>query len=341
MRYIIPIHGELEFEKRNDTFTLNDFLLHLNNAKNSEVIHLDISSIGGYVEVADKIIDLLKNSGKVITASNSGHVMSAASLIFMSASVRTFDPTKGDFLIHNAWVEVQGEASELERQAKELRAIEKKYAQIYSQVTGVDISIIQELMNQNTPLTSEQIESMNFAHILKTEYKAVAKINLKLNKMTEEQIKENFDTLGDKILNGIKSLFKPKALVIADANGTELTMPDINDISELKIGVAATVNGEPANGEYPQPDGTILKFEGGVLVEIVPLQNEDVDALKKEIEALKSENEVLKTQNEQVSAKLIEIEKDVKEYKALASNFKPKPQTQTDVKKATFTYKKK
>ena len=84
--------------------------------------------------------------------------MSAASLIFMSASVRTFDPAKGDFLIHNAWVEVQGEASELERQAKELRTIEKNYAQTYSQVTGVDISIIQ-LMNQNKPLTSEQIES--------------------------------------------------------------------------------------------------------------------------------------------------------------------------------------
>ena len=352
MRYVIPIHGELEIEKRDDTFTFNDFLIHFNNAKDAQIIHLDINSIGGYVDIADKIISLLEKSGKIITASNSGHIMSAATLIYMSATHRTFDPTKGSFLIHNAWTEIQGEAKDLEIAAKELRDIEKRYAKKYSEITGTSIEVVSELMKENVNLTTEQIEKFGFATIVQNEFKAVAKLNLKTDTMTEE-LKTEFTKL-ETLINGVKALFKPKALMIADVNGNEITFPEINDATELKVGVTTTA----PDGEYLQANGETIVIAGGVVTEIKVADNsEDVEALKAEIEALKQANiealataENLKTENtkalaeiETFKATVTETVEEFKNFKAKMSNYTPtksEPEP-TGKSKSNFNFKRK
>lgn len=356
MTYTIPIHGLIGLQEDGQkSFMVSDLLLHLANSKDYNHLHLDIASDGGYCDESRVMVDLIKNTNKLITSSNSGNVASAATPIFLiplSQSLRTFNPTKGQFLIHNPWTETQGDAQYLAEVSKSLLKTENEYAKIYAEKTNTDIDILKAFMKENVPLTTEQIESLGFATIVQNEFKAVAKLNLKTDTMTEE-LKTEFTKL-ETLINGVKALFKPKALMIADVNGNEITFPEINDIAELKVGVTTTA----PKGEYLQANGETIVIAGGVVTEIKVADNsEDVEALKAEIEALKQANiealataENLKTENTKALAELesfkataIEAVEEFKNFKAKMSNYTPtKSETETTGKtKSNFNFKRK
>jgi ATP-dependent protease ClpP protease subunit len=348
MTYTIPIHGLIGIEEENEkSFMLSDLLLHLNNAKDFTSLHLDIDSNGGYCDVSEDMCKLIVNTGKFITSSNSGNVASAATPIFLlptHISLRKFNPTKGEFLIHNPWTEVEGDAQYLAEVSKSLAKTENDYAKIYQTISGADVNIIKAFMRENTPLTPEQIESLGFATIVQNEFKAVAKLNLKTDTMTEPQLNEKFEKFEESFFSKIKALFRPKALMIADVNGKEIEYPEINDATEIKEGIAAIAEDD----EYLQADGRIFVIKGNKIVEIKePQAADDTEALKAELEALRAENESLKALSteatetvEQVKAQAKEIENEFKNFKAQMTNFTPaKAATETKTKEP-FNFKK-
>lgn len=326
--YNIPIHGLIgsqeSKEDQNKYFSYSDLLMHLNAAMAFDTLNLDIASDGGYVDVCDKMIDAIKKTGKFITSCNSGNVASAASKLFTLApkGSRFFHPERGVFLIHNPWVsDVEGDAAELSLIAKGLKSTESDYAKWYAAATGSDLTIIEAFMSENKPLTNEQIESLGFATIVQPVIKAVAKLTFKNNEMELKQVEEKLNGF-EKTLQKVMAFFKIKALMIADANGKELEFPDLTDISEVAVGVKVMENGAPANGEYTQPDGTVLKCENGVLVEIVPMAGDDMEAVKKENEALKAELESLKAAKVTAEMQATESAKEVTTIKAEFVKFK-------------------
>lgn len=341
--YQIPVHGLLGSpespEDKATYFTFDAFLLHVNKAKAFDTIDLDIASDGGFCDVADKMITVLKATKKIITSHNSGNVCSAATKLFtlpVTKEQRFYDPAKGLFLIHNPWGKIEGDATELANASKELQSVEGEYAKWYAAATGADLTVIKAYMSENVPLTPDQVESLGFATVVKPTVNAVAKLKSTINFEDPMENKEVAEKLNgfDKLLQKIYAKLGIKAIMLSDANGKELEFPDLVDPAEVKVGVKVNEGGKPANGEYPQPDGTILVCKDGVLTEVKPKPADDAQALKAEIEKLKGELEKANTAKAQAETKAVDAIAAVKE---LDSNFKTFKAQFTDGKPADAT----
>ncbi len=59
------------------------------------------------------------------------------------------------------------------------------------------------------------------------------------------------------------------AMVLQNAVGDELVFPKLNDSDSPSIGDYATIDGEPASGEYVMPEGETYVFKNGTLTEII------------------------------------------------------------------------
>jgi len=334
--YNIPIHGLIgspeEKGDSNKYFQYTDLLLHLNNAKHYDTLNLDIASDGGYCDAADKMIEAIKNTGKFLTTCNSGNVCSAATKLFTlphNKAVQTFYPERGCFLIHNPWVEAVGDSASLIEASKELKSIENEYAKWYSQATGSDINILQQFMAENKPLTPDQVESLGFATIAHVQVKAFAK--LKSNTQMDNKELEKVS----KQMSGIEKFFKAlflklqiKSLMLADVNGAELEFPEINDPSELVVGIQVLQNGAPGNGEFVMADGTVVKAENGIVTEVVPVaappvdQNAEIEALKAEIESLKAGKAQVETEATAAKEGIVQAKAELMKLKSQFTDFK-------------------
>lgn len=366
--YILPIIGILgeptEGEENLPHFRFTDLLMHLNAAKDETLIHLLIGSDGGDVVESKKMKRALLESGKAFISSNNGNVASAVVELFLipkDKMNRKFDPSKGQFLIHNPWARIEGDADLMSDVSKELKRIENDYAKEYSKITGSDENVLSGFMETNTPLTPEQIDTLGFATVIEQKFKAVAKFNINKNKMEVKELKELNDKMSimDKALQKLSKLFdsKPKALMIQDVNGLELDFGEtIETPEQIQVGVSATVAGSPAEGEFVLEDGTIYVFEAGTLKEIKPAETE-AEAFKREIADLKTQIETLTKGKEDSQAKLEKENEDFKaesakqmksvtdelvKIKALATGFNPQDNLSEEEKrklnKKGFTY---
>jgi ATP-dependent protease ClpP protease subunit len=303
--YLLPINGII-----GEDFKLSDALMHLNAAKNEPVIKLIINSVGGYTDEADKIEEALRNEKKIYYSTNSGDVASAAVELFCVAPKenRTFDISKGQFLIHMPFLMPEdggatGTAEEIERIVEEMKNLEKETARKYQKATGTSANILTGFMKENVPLTEEQIQSLGFATIIKPTFKAVA--YFKNDNMTNEEVTKKLGTL-EGLINKVVGFLRPKAIMLQDVNGQELDFGnDIQDVTQISVGVAATVAGQPADGEYVMPDGTTYVFSAGVLNEIRPPESTELTELKQQnqelqerLTAKEQEFETFKTQAE-------------------------------------------
>lgn len=315
--YLLPIVGII-----GQDFKVTDLLMHLNAAKNAQIIKLAINSPGGYIDDGLKMRDIILNAGKEIQTVNIGDVCSIAVSLFLTANKfnRKFDPSKGQFLVHNPLVDPKDidsilRADDLTAMSKELKNFENQLVKQYTEATGSSDEVLRAFMNEEQPLTPEQIESLGFATIEHPQIKAVALIKSNKQQMTEiKDLKESMSRM-EKILGKISSLWKAKNLMIQDVNGIEIDFGDtIETPEQIAVGATATVEGSPANGEYVLTDGTVYKFEAGQLMEIVMPEPSD------EMEALKKENEELKAQLEASTAAQNKLQTDFDQFKSKANN---------------------
>jgi len=340
------IGGELGIDG-DQVCSYSDVLMQLNEAKDADLLEIHINSIGGYCYIADNIIKAIQNTKKQIITRNTGDVASAATRIFTIPSNianRIFNPALGVFLVHNPWSEnVSGDADTMAEQAKILKGLESDYEKWYSEKIGADKEIISELMAQDTPLTTEQIERFGFATIEKPKFQAFAKIQ-KSNKMNEKEINEKLSLL-DKAIAKMQKLF-PKAIMLADATGAELEFPDANTPEEVVPGVKTSA----ADGYYVMPSGETYVIAGGILTEIIAAEGDDMEALKAENESLKSELEALKAEKATAETQIAEFAKmgdelkDLKTSLAAFSKYKapnPTPTPKPDGKQSRVAAKSK
>lgn len=126
-------------------------------------IHVKIHSEGGDVFEGFRIHDVFANysGAKKITIESSA--FSIASFIPMAFDEIEITPN-GYLMIHNPYVEVEGDDEELTRRAKQLSQFKSNMIEAYAKRTGLPAQEIAELCKQETFLNAEQCVSMGFAN---------------------------------------------------------------------------------------------------------------------------------------------------------------------------------
>ena len=162
---VLDIQGDLTASTAENVYnTIHDSYIPGDN------IEITIDSRGGYINVAVSVMVVLKYlqmAGSHITIHNTGPVMSAATIIWLTCDERIWDP-QFDFLIHNPYMEgISGDADDLLEQAVELADIEEDIRQLYIAISGKTPNEVETLMSQSRPMTVEELKEWNFITDLK------------------------------------------------------------------------------------------------------------------------------------------------------------------------------
>jgi len=300
-----------------------------------------INSEGGVVETGFEIYYYLRSLGKPITTIGVSQVASIATVIFMAGDSRKLK--KGtDFLIHLPMIGLEGyhNSTELESIQRDIQVVEKQLIDFYKKTTNLTEEAILPLLKKETILNAEMAFDLRFATEYDLEFEAVAYLKDKnsINLNTDKQMTENEKSWFEKILNtallnvGLKSPKKGFTIVslkkgaivnldVTDANGVIITFPDVAEGSMPQVGDMATIDGNPAEGEYLMPDGSTYVFVAGSLTQIVDATEVEVD-LKTENENLKAQ---LEAQKEAFTNELVNIKRQVtSKFKEPEKNEKPK-----------------
>ncbi len=294
--------------------------------KEFDEVIVHIHSDGGVVSEGFAIHDYLRSLGKPITTQIEGNCFSIATVIALAGDKRTMT-SNAEFLIHNPWGWAGGEKEDIQKYADELEKLEDKIADFYASKTNLSKQEALDFMKVETTFTPEQALEKGFITEIAKVMSAVAlyrpknKKNTKMSKevLTKKEADKKFKSLGDAlngILNIVKSKEKAVNLIVQDANGVEIDFTELETDATPKVGDKATIDGEPATGEYVMPNGETYVFEDGALSEIKEADEEEEN---EEVEALKQENEQLKAENKKIKKDLKKASKQIKNF---ASDFK-------------------
>ena len=288
----------------------NNSMLSLQNQihkapKDTKELRIHIRSEGGDVSEGLGIYDILRSTDKKIITVAEGIVASIASIIFLAGEEREI-MQNAQVMIHNPWTFGQGNASELEMQAGNLRSIERRLASIYSERTGTDQNTIIDLMANETYIDAEQAIEMKFATTITQPFKAVAylsKNNINMNEI-EKSVNDKLDSFWVKLSKAM-GFEKTKCLIITAADGSILDFGDsVVEATDIEIGQDAKIEDAPAVGTFLMPDGRTFIFEAGKLTEIIKVIPDELKVISEENALLIASNEALKVENAEIRASL-------------------------------------
>jgi ATP-dependent protease ClpP protease subunit len=296
---------------------LKSVMEEINSQSKADEFVMHIHSIGGDVDEAFAIFDALRASGKKLTASIEGMCASSATIIALAADDRKMTENS-QFMIHLPIGAKQGTADEMQKAADMLKEYEEKVLNLYVSETGGDRAAIEAMMKNETFLTSEQAQNLGFITEMVATMKAVARINLKNNTMTQMTAKE-LDTKMDGWFNKLVTAFKKpevEMITVTTADGTILDFGDaIEEEGQIAVGTTATVDGSPASGEFVLTDGRTLVFAEGAVTEIREAEAEET------VEDLKAKLAAAEQKITEMEAAKAEADKDVVTMKKAQETF--------------------
>lgn len=274
----IYIEGEIGYDT-----TLLDVMTQFKNHANPTSVEVYINSIGGSVKVGNDIYSYLANLPIPVTTIATMAYSIAAS-IFMAGETRIVASGADRLMIHFPFVMgFTGTSDELTDMSSQLKSLEKDMIKFYSgHLPDIDGATISNLLENETFISGDEAFTLGFATILEVPLHAVAyfgdtrpvkHINIDDNK---KPIMTKFDELMQalKIFNGPEVKSYVVSLVVQDANGIDITFPNVAEDTTPILGDTATVDGQPADGEYLTPEGDKWVFSVGVLTELVPVEAE-------------------------------------------------------------------
>jgi len=282
-------------------------------------------SFGGDLWEGLKIHDAIKSLGVDVEVGILGSCMSAATLPLCAATKRWTTPNSR-LLIHNAWSWVAGDAATHKKEADALQEENEGAAKIYAELTGATVAEMLELMNEERVMRADEMLQRGFVNEIK---------NQKKEEMDSKEFEKKLKAQEESIMSKIQAFFKkhnvPKNAVLQDVAGNEFDFgEEIEDLEQVEVGTTATIDGAPAAGEYPFPNGKTYVFEAGVVTEIRDTEeggnDEEVEEVKEEVEELKEEVEELKEELAAVNASFRKQLKAIKaEFSALKNAYNDEP----------------
>jgi len=211
----------------------------LSDNSTSDVI-LNLSSLGGNVDTALAIYDMISSHKGNTTVKLFGRNASSSTFVAMAFD-NVLMTESGLFLIHNVWGGINGNAKELRQMADDFDAHDNSIISIYNKKTGINKNKIANLMDEAKWFSAKEALELGFIDKVflptKTENKALNfnsnPINNKflptLNIMEDEKkglVIENETSFFDKLANK----FKPEIKDISEETKTVYQ----NQISDLK-----------------------------------------------------------------------------------------------------------
>ena len=168
----IYLYGEVGYD-----VTADSMREQLKNVDQYDEIILHISSPGGGVYEGWTIGNLIKATGKKVTAVIEGLCASIATYPAMLADKVEMAET-ARFMIHNPQVEVQGEQKDMERAASTLAKIKADLVRAYKSKTGFSDQQLSDMMDKETEMTSSEAKQNRFVDEVILPLKAVAKYDI-------------------------------------------------------------------------------------------------------------------------------------------------------------------
>ncbi|MGV3459911.1 MAG: head maturation protease, ClpP-related [Flavobacterium sp.] len=285
--------------------TLADVIAQVKKQPKASAFNVHINSEGGLVDVGFDIYNYLKSVGKPLTTIGSGIVASIATVIFMAGSKRQLRENTS-FMVHLPWGSSMGTADELEQYADQLRAVEKQLIAFYKKSLNLNEQALLPLLRNETWLTPNQLTALGFttSRLIPAAPKAYLKPKFNMKGNFSERDRHWMESLFNKVLGklGHGGMMNK---IVQDATGIEIDFTDLPDDAVPEIGAEATIDGEPAQGEYVMPEGQTYVFEAGVLSEII-----EEDAAE-EVAMLRNENKTLKRQLNGIKSEVLALKRQV------------------------------
>ncbi len=262
-------------------------------------IELNVASPGGDVAEADIIYSELikaKKAGRKIYAYLLGEVASAASYIIMAADEIVAMP-QARIMIHNAWGQTAGNATNLRATAERFDRIDKSIAAIYAAKTNHTETDLLQMMEAETWMTAEEAKTLGFVdRIESTNAKAIEFGKVYAYLAPEIQPIQNNSK--PKKMNGfLKTMAKAMNLLSPEkaknvydelADGTVIFGESEDGDWTDKSVFSESAEGEMmplADNTYDLRDGRKIRVEGGVIKEVMAAMASDME---KENEELKN-----------------------------------------------------
>lgn len=303
----IYISGQIGAFDSTPGVSLTDVVTQVKRQPTATAFNVHINSEGGLVDVGFDIYHYLLSLRKPITTIGSGIVASIATVIFMAGSKRQLRENT-PFMIHLPWGGSMGTADEIEQFAAQLRRVEQKMVGFYTKALSVQKEAILPLLKNETWLTPAQLSALGFTTTPQP-IKAVAKAYLNTNKPMRGTFSEKdrhwMESLFTKVLGKFN---QPRIFnkLVQDATGIEIDFTDLADADVVELGTTATVDGQPAEGEYLLPDGTTYVFTAGELTEIIEPEEGAAPAA-----SLRAQNKALKRQLAQIKTEVMALKRQV------------------------------
>lgn len=264
-------------------------------------IMVKIHCPGGNVMEGWAAVDKLRATGKEITTLNEGICASMATILYLAGSKRKAYP-HSKFCIHDPYIPgISNElrVEDLEKISEHLREERERLLDFYVERTNADRQVLSDLMKEDKYIDVKQAQELGFVH----EIISPASASVKASSWQSSITKNN--------LMGIFKKKEPSAEALAQLKEQAAALgytlePVVAYELSTQTGGTITIDkpeGEPPaigdnaspDGAHPMPDGQVIVIENGIIVDIIPENNELAEA-KAHIEELKAKIEELELQ---------------------------------------------
>ena len=177
--------------------TTDDIRLQIEELKlkPEDTLTVKINSGGGSVFDGMGIYNLLRSLPNKVITKGEGLVGSIATLILLAAEPEdTHISEVSMWMIHRALVSSGGNQEELDKQSKILKSIDETLISVYSERTGLERDVIEEMMSRETWLSGKEAVDMGFIKTLE-------------NPITAQHVADALNNLNTKQMS-LKGLFK-------------------------------------------------------------------------------------------------------------------------------------
>lgn len=339
MKNELLIFGEIPFDQSapNSPLRIRTKLNSMDFSSDPTLL-VRINSEGGDVDngfaIYNMLRDLATEQNVTITTQIDGRCASIATVILMAGDKRIGNQYFAPF-VHSAFASGEINQYNALEYAAELKQIDGRIAQLYSEVTKKPKSLFVDFMKTEKSITTAEALELNFLHEIK-------KIKNPKNM-----------TFLNKIKNILSPLFEVKNFKMYTA--TSELLETENDNPAIAVGDKATIDGAVAKGEILMENGQIFVFDdNGVLLEIKEAAAEDPAPENKETDEQKSITEIansvaklgeeiaaikntvtevgeIKTSVEEISNKMVAANKVIESIKNLKAPSVTDPKTDEPV----------
>lgn len=286
-------------------FGLNDLISSFKSHEGNDVV-MPINSYGGEVLEGIAVYNMMKSSGKNITANIVGYAMSMGTALCCGATKCTM-ASNGYYMIHEPWVGTYGDADTLQKDSNLLESMAVQLVDIYHAKTGLDKVEIRSMMKEETWLTAQQALDFGFIdEIREPTDKILASFDVSKFKNTPKNIIQNnikasqmdfnkkiyaaFGMTDKEIESGDTAKIVNAMASIAKVDGIVARMEEIEDTQTATID---TITKETDAKIKASEEATTKAIESLVDFET---EGEDRSDLVKIIDKLNEENASLKEQ---------------------------------------------